>query len=47
MKKKELYASPQTEVLELSYAEPVCQAASPTNSGVQDYQKDSYTPVWG
>lgn len=43
MKKKELYASPQTEVLELSYAEPVCQAAS---GEVPDYVIDDYTPVW-
>ena len=35
MKKKELYASPQTDVLELSYAEPVCQAASPGD--IPDY----------
>ncbi len=45
MKKKELYASPQTEVLELSYAEPVCQATS-TNAGVPDIVMDGYLPGW-
>ena len=41
MKKKELYASPQTEVLELSYAEPVCQA---TSGEVPDYDPDPLDP---
>ena len=33
MKKKELYSRPSSELLELNYAEPVCQAAS----GISDY----------
>lgn len=45
MTKKELYSSPQSEVLELNYAEPVCQATS-TNAGVTDYTMDSYVPGW-
>lgn len=43
MKTKELYLSPGVEVLELTYAEPVCQALS---GGVPDYQMDDYDPVW-
>lgn len=30
MAKKDLYLSPQAEVLDLSYADPVCQATSGT-----------------
>lgn len=43
MAKKDLYLSPQAEVLDLSYADPVCQAAS---GGVPDYTVDPYTPIW-
>ncbi len=43
MTKKELYSSPQSEVLELNYAEPVCLALS---GGVPDYEMDGYVPGW-
>ena len=33
MTKKDLYTSPQVDILELDYADPVCQATS----GVPDY----------
>lgn len=36
MKKKELYSRPSSELLELNYAEPVCQAASGSGD-VPDY----------
>lgn len=41
MKKKDLYTSPQAEVLEMSYADPVCQALS---NGVPDYDYDPLDP---
>lgn len=41
MIKKEVYLSPQAEVLDLSYADPVCQAAS-LNGMAPDY--DVVTP---
>lgn len=41
MKKKELYESPQTDVLELNYAEPVCQA---TSGEVPDYDYNPLDP---
>ncbi|MBP3203297.1 MAG: hypothetical protein J6M31_06830 [Bacteroidales bacterium] len=43
MTKKELYCSPQTDILELRYAEPVCQAVS---GNVPDFTVDDYDPVW-
>ena len=43
MIKKEVYLSPQAEVLDLSYADPVCQAVS---GGIPDYQQDTYIPDW-
>ena len=36
MIKKEVYLSPQAEVLDLSYADPVCQAMSKTGD-LPDY----------
>ena len=45
MTKKELYLSPQADVLDLSYADPVCQAASITG-GTPDFTPDDYTPIW-
>lgn len=41
MIKKEVYLSPQAEVLDLSYADPVCQAAS---RDVPDYNYDPLDP---
>lgn len=41
MIKKEVYLSPQAEVLDLSYADPVCQATS-LNGMAPDY--DVVTP---
>lgn len=36
--KKQTYTPPKTEILELNYAEPVCQATS----GIPDYE---YEPI--
>lgn len=41
MKKKELYSRPSSELLELNYAEPVCQA---TSGGVPDYDYNPLDP---
>lgn len=41
MIKKEVYLSPQAEVLDLSYADPVCQAMS---GEVPDYNYDPLDP---
>lgn len=41
--KKQTYTPPKTAILELNYAEPVCQA---TSGSVPDYTVDPYTPVW-
>ena len=41
--KKQTYTPPKTAILELNYAEPVCQALS---GGVPDYEMDKYDPVW-
>ena len=38
MSKKELYTPPQVDVLEMNYADPVCQATS----GTPDYD---YNPI--
>lgn len=43
MSQKELYLSPQAEILDLSYADPVCQA---TSGSVPDYTMDTYIPDW-
>ena len=45
MTKKDLYTSPQVELLEMDYAEPVCQAASETGT-LPDFTLDDYTPTW-
>jgi len=42
--KKQTYTPPKTEILELNYAEPVCQAASGQNE-TPDY--DVITPGAG
>ncbi len=39
--KKQTYTPPKTAILELNYAEPVCQAASP--GSVPDYDYDPIT----
>ena len=41
--KKQTYTPPKTLILELNYAEPVCQA---TSGSVPDYTPDPYTPDW-
>ena len=41
MQKKELYLSPQVEVLKLTYAEPVCQA---TSGEVPNYDPNPLDP---
>lgn len=46
MTKKELYTAPQVEILEMHYAERVCQAVS--GNGLDDYTLiDPGTIVWG
>jgi hypothetical protein len=42
MTKKQLYTAPQTEVFELSYAEPVCQA---TSGEIPDYDLNPLDPA--
>lgn len=39
MKTKDLYTPPQVEILELNYADPVCQATSATG-GIPNYDYD-------
>lgn len=39
--KKQTYTPPKTEILELNYAEPVCQAAS---GQVPDYEYNPLNP---
>lgn len=43
MTKKELYTAPQVEILEMKYAERVCQA---TSGEVPDLIVDDYFPDW-
>lgn len=43
MDMKITYSSPQARVLEMDYADPVCQA---TSGNVPDYGVDPYDPVW-
>lgn len=42
MMRKELYLSPQTDALELGYAEPVCITAS---GEIPDYDGESLNPA--
>ena len=37
MIKKDLYTPPQVELLEMDYADPVCQAASQSTDSLPDY----------
>lgn len=50
MSKKALYQSPRAEIIDLSYAEPVCQAISTMalllGGTLPTYTVDSYTPEW-
>lgn len=39
--KKQTYTAPKTDILELNYAEPVCQA---TSGSVPDYDYDPLIP---
>ena len=42
MTKKELYTAPQVEILEMHYAERVCQAVS--GEGIPDYDYNPLNP---
>ena len=39
--KKQTYTPPKTAILELNYADPVCQ---PTSGSVPDYNRDPLDP---
>jgi len=43
MTKKQDYCPPQITVLELGYAEPVCQ---PTSGGAPDYDRNTLDPEY-
>lgn len=43
MNQKTVYLPPQADVLDLSYADPVCQVVS---AEVLDFFVDDYTPDW-
>jgi hypothetical protein len=46
MKTKEIYKSPQTEVLPVAVEVNFCESLN-GGAGVPGYTKDDYTPVWG